>query len=69
MKSSNIESFDIDVERSVMVQITFVPKIEMIYIKAAKYAGKEKIKMSDKFIERVELAVNRLLQDGVKNGK
>ena len=60
MKADNHEYYEI--YNAKMVQVTYVVKNEQNYIELAKFFQAEGWAMSDSLIDRVDLAINRLLQ-------
>lgn len=60
MKPAKQEYYEIQDGR--LVQVTYVPKTERMYINLAKYARNEGFELSGEIIERVNIAINRLMQ-------
>ena len=68
MKASNHEYFTI-VPGPKLVQVTFVPRIELMYINLARYYKAEGWDIPLNLVERIELAINRLLKHEASNVK
>ena len=52
-----------------LIQVTFVPKIELMYIKLARFYKAEGWDMPNHLAERINLAINRLIKYEADNAK
>lgn len=52
-----------------LIQITFVPKIELMYINLARFYKKEGWSMPHHLAERINMAINRLIKYEAENAK